>query len=103
MLKLRPPDPSLVQQLDIQDAGLQVRGSWGKVPWPRSGRLRAGSRLGFSSFIWKGEVYACKPHGSPAENVAGCLYIAGGIRNQHLTQKHHYHDLFCLDFDDVDG
>ena len=56
MLKLRHPDPSLVQKMDIQDACLQVRGSWKKVAWPKSGRLRVGSRLGFSSFTWKGGV-----------------------------------------------
>ena len=56
MLKLRHPDPSLVQKIEIEDACLQVRGSWKKVPWPKSGRLRAGSRLGFSSFIWKSEA-----------------------------------------------
>lgn len=56
MLKLKHPDPSLVQKIEIQDACLQVRGSWKKVPWPKSGRLRAGSRLGFSGFIWEGET-----------------------------------------------
>lgn len=32
MLKLKHPDPSLVQKTEIQDACLQVRGSWKKVP-----------------------------------------------------------------------
>jgi hypothetical protein len=56
MLKLRHPDPSILQKLHVEDACLQVRGSWKKVSWPKSGRLRAGSRLGFASFIWNGEA-----------------------------------------------
>lgn len=54
MTELRHPDPSLVSKLQVVDAALSVRGSWNKLPCPKSGRLHAGSRLGFSSFIWKG-------------------------------------------------
>lgn len=55
-MKLRHPDPSLVQRLTVEEASLTVRGAWKKIAWPQSGKLRAGSRLGFSSFIANGKV-----------------------------------------------
>lgn len=62
LMELRHPDPSLTSNLQAVDATFSVRGSWNKVPCPKSGRLHAGSRLGFSSFIWKGPLTLFLPH-----------------------------------------
>lgn len=54
LITLRHPDPKNISTLNVVDIALSIRGSWSKVPCPTSGRLHAGSRLGFSSFIWNG-------------------------------------------------
>lgn len=55
LMTLRHPDPKNISMLNVVDVALSTRGSWNKVPCPTSGRLQAGSRLGFSSFIWNGQ------------------------------------------------
>jgi hypothetical protein len=50
-----------------------------------------------------GEVRpTCNCNFNHAGIIAGRLYIAGGIRNQNITQKHYYRDLFYLDLDKLD-
>ncbi|KAF8804270.1 hypothetical protein BYT27DRAFT_7069042, partial [Phlegmacium glaucopus] len=81
IVKLRHPDPVLVQKAAITEPSLQVLGSWKKIKVKRAGG--PGRRLGFSSFIWEGH-----------------LYIAGGRRE---SLGPFYHDMFCLDLNTLDG
>jgi hypothetical protein len=52
ILKLRHPDPVLVQKAAITEPSLQILGSWTKIKVKKSSG--PGRRMGFSSFIWEG-------------------------------------------------
>jgi hypothetical protein len=52
--QLRHPDPALAAKLELQDEGLQIRGSWRKVNLKKPGGMTP--RMGFAAFVWNGMV-----------------------------------------------
>jgi hypothetical protein len=51
LTQLRHPDPALTPKLELKVPGLQVLGSWAKIPVKSPARVLM--RFGFTSFIWK--------------------------------------------------
>ncbi|KAJ7243080.1 hypothetical protein C8J57DRAFT_1367162 [Mycena rebaudengoi] len=80
VFELRHPDPKLVAKLSVNDASLQVRGSWQKVVLQKNGGIT--SRMGSASFVYNGYLYV----------LGGEKYLSGP----------YYRDFWCLDLNAFD-
>ncbi|KIM45738.1 hypothetical protein M413DRAFT_346174 [Hebeloma cylindrosporum] len=75
LLQFRHPDPMFVHNGRVNDASLQILGSWRKLKTKKAGG--PGNRMSFSAFIWEGR-----------------LYVAGGRKD---SLGPFYRDIFSLD------
>lgn len=55
LLQFRHPDPMFVHNGRVNDASLQILGSWRKLKTKKAGG--PGNRMSFSAFIWEGRLY----------------------------------------------
>lgn len=51
VISLRHPDPHDVAHREVHHEGLQVRGSWRKIPLRKSVKIKP--RFAFASFVWE--------------------------------------------------
>ncbi|KAH8077510.1 hypothetical protein BXZ70DRAFT_902237 [Cristinia sonorae] len=81
LTKLKHPDAALSPKLKIQNADMQVMGSWQKIVVPKSKNILP--RMGFCKFVWKSR-----------------LYIFGGEKS---LDGPHFRDLQYIDLENTDG